>query len=276
MFNVKGNSHPYCRSCDAKEGLGLVLSYSTKPNTILNTLGGKGLIFGFENEMSFKSGTNVSRVTGEILSKFPFSVLYAKSDSSVWNGNEFISHPMTKCFFDKTSWEGLFSHGLCLPAKEVKLAHDHFTGMHVHLAKSCFTTHHMYKYINFLYANTAYVELIGERPLNHYCSNFANYQEVKSSSKTKQTRNRGFINMMGSNKGATMELRFFNGTHTEEMLRKNIEFVCALYQFTLVSSRLDSSNINLFEDFVKKHKYEYRNLCKFLFGDKVKFPTKKS
>lgn len=259
-----------CRLCACEKGVehAHIWNYSYKPFPVIHGDGDE-LIVGIENEMSCKKGSKTPKILAQILPHYPDNLLFAKSDSSVYNGFEIVTNPMTFNYFKQVDWSHLFPKGI-LSAKEVE-ALDHtdgsghvqkYTGMHIHLSKGHFTTFHLYKFINFLYNNHSFIEKVAERKSNKYCHNFPNYQEVKKSSKKKQTSSRSFIYMPANTR--TVELRFFAGCHTVEMMNKNVEFVQALHEFSMIASKEASLKVKNFTNYVKDNADRFPCFAKFL------------
>ena len=198
----------------------------------------------------------------KVFEHYKSDLLFAKDDASVYHGFELVTHPMTFEAFNEIDWSHVFNTGDVMTSADVERLHSKHTGMHDHLSKRHFTTFHMYKIMNFLYQNKKFVESIGERKSNRYCSNFPNYEEVKKSAKRKRTQGRGFINMTSNER--TIELRFFAGCHTEDMFRKNIEFVQSLFDFTRDASKENSCNVTKFKDYVYQNEKLLPNLADFL------------
>lgn len=259
-----------CRRCASSKGLGKLWGYNHKPLPIVHGDSDQ-LIFGIENEMSCKPTVDHKKVLGKVLATYEDDFLIAKYDSSVFNGFEIVTNPMTFEYFKAIDWGPMFADRSIMSAVEVeeqnfyneaKDKYQKWTGFHCHLSKSHFHTHHLYKFINFLYSNHGFVEEVAERKANTYCTNFPNYGEVKSSSKTKRTKDRTFIYM--PNKTITVELRFFAGCHTQEMFHKNIEFIQSLYEFTFDASRNSSSKVEDYLAYVKENEAKFPYLSKFL------------
>ena len=267
MHETKGY---FCRKCTTQKGYGYIWNYSWKPYPIV-----KGnpdtLIVGIENEVSCRPKFKPIKVLGLVLKHYDEDFVYAKADSSVFNGFELVTHPMTYDYFKSVDWSFMFPKGKIMSAVEVQKQNfkdpesgkiQKYTGMHVHLSKDYFTTFHLYKFINFLYSNHKYSEKIGERKSNKYCHNFPNYTEVKQSSKSKRTTQRSFIYMPNSTR--TVELRFFAGCHTEAMFVKNVEFIQALYEYTRDAGKGDAGDIVKFEEYVLEEKVRFPTLVAFL------------
>jgi hypothetical protein len=243
-----------CPKCAAEAGKSHIYNYSFKPFPVVHgNYNPNELLLGFENEMSVKSSHKVQRVLSEIMKEYSTDIIYPKQDGSVEHGFEIVSHPMTFEAFNSIDWSKLHPEG-----KIRKTGGG--AGMHVHLAKNNFTTFHMYKFINFMYQNHSFIEKVSERKANSYCSKITDYKQIKRMAKEKTTGSRAFIAL---DKKHTMEIRCFHAPHNETMLKKNIEFLQALYEFTK-DTGASKINIENFREFVGKNKKRFKNFHAFL------------
>jgi len=238
-----------CRPCSIEKGIGAIESYSTKPTPVFH---GKGLLyFGFENEVSFDRVISPHTQVFPIIKHFKEDELLIKSDGSVNNGFEIVSHPHTFDKYCDKKWKLAFldtmiKHSSC--------------GMHIHLSRASFTTFHKYKFIHFIQSFPAFITKISGRAPNNYCGLSESPSTVlaKEGDSTRYRR----INLSNSK---TIELRCFAGAHVYEIWRKNIEFVQCLFNYTLITSAMDL-NMRSFKLFVYNNKKEFP----FLYEEMVR------
>jgi hypothetical protein len=63
----------------------------------------------------------------------------------------------------------------------------------------------------------------------------------------------------------TIEFRHFKASLNPHTIYKNIEFIFALIEWSDLISHAKARYVDLFKEFVKKNKFKYRYLFKFLF-----------
>lgn len=140
-----------CRQCRDRTG---IHSYSYKPSPLFK---GEGpLYLGLECEIStsgaLQSRTAIAEYVNGILSER--DIAYLKSDSSIGNGFELVTHPMShRWAMEEFPW-----HLFDTLAGEYGVEESEDCGIHVHASRSGFSgTRHLYLWQKFFYRN--------ERPL---------------------------------------------------------------------------------------------------------------
>jgi hypothetical protein len=231
-------------------GYGRIDNYSTKPKVIFH---GKGALhYGFENEVSMRDGADLNRCAASILRNFEEEDIIIKHDSSVDNGFEVVSQPFTYKGYQDERWHKLFipeirAHSSC--------------GMHVHVNIASFTSFHMYKFLFFINQHPTMISKISERTPNSYCKLHDGKAEKDVLKYKKEGLSTDRYRRVNIGKH-TMELRCFASAITYEMWKKNIEFVDALFNYTLITSKLEI-NPKTFKLYVVKNQKEYPFLFAF-------------
>lgn len=232
------------------------------------------LYLGIENEVtvttygelnSLSMNKKVDKTMGQIMAEYGEKVLYFKHDGSIGGepahgttGFEIVFQPHTFRALKTRDWYSLFSMGF---------KRDNTCGMHIHLSKNSFSTFHLFKFLNFIYTNNAFIQLTGEREYTHYCTP-NNAKHTKKDAKAKRFKNRGpgesfrrqAVNLCNRD---TVELRFFANAFTEAGFMKNIEFTHALFKFAQGCSAKDATSKSAFLKFVEKNNKYYSNLFDF-------------
>jgi hypothetical protein len=204
--------------------------------------------------------------------------VYAKHDGSIGNGGrygfEVVTHPFSWSDYHTTrvKWDTMFEWlrdiGWC-SSRIPEGANSNGCGVHVHMSKGAFTSFHLYKFLEFMYAskNRSFLNIIARRPPNQYCDYFAadkkgikGIAKEKLNSKHDGNRRHAAVSLMYK---PTVELRIFRGTLDPHLFHMTLEFCHALYYYTKVASAKDLS-VATFINYLVTHPTWYENLIVFL------------
>lgn len=245
-------------------------SHDYKPSPAFHGLG--NLYFGIELETECHhcqqhDAVNVlSSLSGDLNHTELEKLFYCKEDSSLDNGVEFVSHPMTWDVISSQKYQDMFA-ALLAKLREIgcRSWKSGNCGMHVHMSRSAFSKLHLFKYMAFISYAKPLVELIAQRESNTFAQNrLLNSKQLCD--KVKVCRSLHFDALSIAH--TTIELRIFRGNLKIDMFLKNLEFCKALYDFTLVEPLKSFTNkeglSNKFLLFVQQHKRMFSNLSKFL------------
>lgn len=227
--------------------------YSWVPTLHYNRLPGETtkLYYGFENEMqNLDEDVDTAEAFGHIPVYFKQTELYVKSDSSIDNGYEVVSHPFTFKAFQRRDWSKLFTGDI---------GYDESCGMHVHMSRNAFSRLQLFKVVRFIYDYPDFIEFIGGRSFNQYCEPIDKHDVVnKGKNVKKKTGNK--YHLVNTSKKNTIEFRFFANVEEECDLRKNIEFLDALYHFTKFKGLKSTERLDKFIEYVSEMSHTYPNL----------------
>ena len=231
------------------------------------------LHYGMELEVEVPPGVDFN----VLLTQIEASWLYAKSDSSISNGFELVSHPFTFEWMreNRSEFEKRWKH---LLAAGCRSHNTNTCGTHVHMSKDAFTSFHLYKFMNFIYSNPQFVKHISQRHgdgMEHYASL---HREIPELMIRKARRKQGNMNedqgrdsrrvAVNLENTHTVELRFFRGNLRPDRFFKNIEFCEALYQFSKQAA-LDELTAASFTAWTTRQRKTYPNLTKFLVDTSI-------
>ena len=247
-----------CSDDDDDEDSSSIHDHSYKPKPQFHGTG--PLFLGFELEVENCGDSNSSEVAKSLSDVLP---VYCKHDSSLNNGFEIVSHPLTFEFIKELNLTPIF-----------KLAHDGFKsydtttcGMHVHLSAKAFTTLHLYKFMKFMFENPTFVYKISQRKsqanLKQWASLDAEGKSIAYDVKTKSNGKRNRYSAVNLNNHSTVEIRIFKGSLKKTSFRKNIEFCHALYAYTKDIS-IQAVSVQGFIEFVNQGRKVYKNLFEFI------------
>lgn len=233
-----------CEHCmdhvEPSETTHYINSWNFKPNEFrfwpIDRLPNKrGLFMGMELEVSFKRD-NPSYVAAAWGPRLDPEFWYIKSDSSVYAGWELVTHPFDPWWgveefpFDTleeltTVYEAYPKHRTC--------------GTHIHLNKSAFTDAHLWKLFQVHQRQSNFCGMVGGRGTDNSFGRFDNLEVMRQQGITfirslKEGGVRQFDRYSAINpiNNDTLELRYPEGDVTPKGVKKHIEWVMALWDFT--------------------------------------------
>lgn len=248
----------YCETCCPDDNAELH-DYLYTPDYIFYGKTSENLYFGIELEIENNGDSDYLSDINETS-----QILYAKSDGSLDNGVEIVSHPNTFDYFNETFntvWNPILNsknHGY-------RSYNTTTCGIHIHISKKAFSTLHLYKFMKFFYNNDKFIQIISQRDngrMDRWASNSATGDNIIEKAKNKKGNENRYsaINLQPRN---TVEIRIFRGTLEAESFRKNIEFLHALYYFTKISG-MSKLHMDLFIRYIENNKKQYSNLYRFI------------
>lgn len=271
-----------CKNC--KEKSKPIKSYSYKPMPMFSF--GKAekhrddkYYFGWELEMEFKriNGFNLEQYAEELMDLVGRDRIYMKADSSINNdyGFEIVSHPMSwqKYREEREEVWGKFFKFI----EEKRGNNDNKScGFHVHINKRCFTTMHIYKFIDFFYKhinNTFIVDMSSRGGYTPGFRSYANLHNDRFGDEREINTKKWAKNKSGTSHHAavdvcppsTYEVRIFAGTNEAPVFHKNLEFLYALYLYTRDTSLLYNTVPHFTRWLLERnHHDQFRNLVKYI------------
>ena len=263
-----GEGSSYCEDCRRSKDGSYIHNYSYKPKTKFcmseaEKASGKSpdLFFGLELEVENVGGRiSHSGMTKKIQKK---DVLYFKSDGSINDGFEIVSHPLSYEFI-KEQKESIFLPMLNTLIEGKFRSYDTSTcGMHIHMSKKAFGTWQLYRFIKFFIDNKTFVTAISQRKTESINRWAAIESEPDSSiiykAKKKSGNDRRYVAINLQNEH-TVEIRIFRGTLNIHSFMKNLEFCYALFNFT---RDINDTSIDAFKKYINQSN-EYAVLKKFI------------
>lgn len=251
---AQGRNITRCNNCRANYQ---VRNYSYKPEPNFKPEAKpKTLFMGIELETCFSRGTNaftwVERYGGDY---FASDLFYIKSDGSLTNGVEIVTHPFTPEWglehFPFETFDSLVDAGIFLK-------NHSSSGQHIHISKDAFTAAHLWKFCMMHWNYKPLIEKIGGRTYN-----FSPEIAIPPRTQRTVTRNGWIIlddisepvtdkerltkSATAATKGAanrlrevalnlqnpqTIELRYPAGTAVGKEIKKNIQWIAAAFEFS--------------------------------------------
>ena len=260
--------HSVCNNC-RDNNYDLILPYSFDPQfKFYKTNRDKRELLYFGIELEIESNGSDKREAVESLS----ACVYAKADSSIMNGFEIVSHPMTYNWLmdNHNIWDKILE----LRKKGWRSYDTESCGMHIHLSKNAFGNYHLYKFMKLFYDNSDFILRFSQRKgvhLNQWASLNDNEQNIIYKARNKNRGREDRHTAVNLGREFSVEIRVFRGTLNPLSFWKNIEFTKALFDFSRDYS-LECMNELAFRDFIRFEKKRYPNLHSFMWDkDKMKY-----
>jgi hypothetical protein len=187
---------------------------------------------------------------------------YFKTDGSLTDGFEIVTHPMTFNYIKQS--EKTFTDSMKLLVENGYNSYDANTcGMHIHISKNNFTTWHLYRFLKFFVENKEFIVAISQRKMEKL-KKWANIEDDSDSSliykaKKKDGNSERYVAINLKN-SQTIEIRIFRGTLNINSFMKNIEFADALFMYTKENKEI---SLDGFKSYIETS-CDYSNLKKFI------------
>jgi hypothetical protein len=248
---------------EPEEETGLIESYSYKPRpnyflTNNESFNDSPLFMGIELEIENEKETTTNAELSNILES---SHLYFKTDGSLDNGFEIVTHPLSFSWIQEN--KDKFTKMLESIKNNGFRSYDSTTcGMHIHLSKKNFGAWHLYRFLKFFQENKEFIVSISQRKIDSL-KRWANLEdETNDSLIYKAKKKEGYSRYVAVNlcNSQTIELRIFRGTLNENSFFKNIEFAHSVYLF---SRDYSDMTILAYKKFLSENS-QYSHLSKFI------------
>lgn len=293
-----------CNSCRAKGVKRYIHNYGHKPEAkFIRNLNGQLInisnpkfdkfhYYGVEIEIELKRGTSQDMKTiiaDEIMNiktESGVPIFYCKDDSSLDDGFEIVSHPMSYNAWKKFDYAGFIYRY----RKYIRSFDTDTAGMHIHVSRNAFNNVDAFKLIRMTYDFPTFSRLIAQRTLeeqrdwaslkhsqvkdmlNRMVSGFRNKTKLGSYGDFKNNYCNGVGGHRGAwnfSNGATAECRLFKGNLSIDGFYKNLEYVESMVQFVKTIG-LHECKLELYIGYVKSNRKLYPHLNNFLDENKSK------
>lgn len=261
-INTKTKAH-LCNDCATRKGSANINNHSHRPHPLYfaNDYVGKNTYFGWELEVE-SGNTDIS----DISNTFRDRRLYFKLDSSINEGVEIVSHPMTFSYM-KTHKEFFVQLLKGLEKTKCKSADTQTCGMHIHVSKDGVSQMQLWKMLDFFRKNKKFVYTMSGRTSVKQLNRYASLGKISKGAQPKMARKfwdgadkYTAINILPNK---TIEFRIFKGTLNPKKFFKNIEFVDSLLEWTRVES-LRGITASNYCQYIKDNKRKYPNVLQYM------------
>ncbi len=270
--NYHGNS--LCNDCyddvgddnEEDDNRDIINNYGYKPRPIFFKISNNDNVY-LGIELEVERGANSELNHRKMASLIQHDFLYFKTDGSLDNGFEIVTHPMTISYIKKykNTWADILN---LLRSNKYRSYDTRTCGMHIHISKNAFTTWHLYRFMKFFVDNSDFVTKISQRKIENLdrwaaltdspSEGTKEYTQESLMYKAKKKRGNSkrylAVNLQNDN---SVEIRIFRGTLNDSSFFKNIEFVQALFDYTKSITETDMS-LKSFLSFIKdNNEYPY-------------------
>lgn len=193
--------------------------------------------------------------------------VFFKSDGSLSNsGAELVTHPATfEAFIEMFPWDGLE-----LMHKEgARSFAYHNCGLHFHVSKSSFSPEHLWKFVRFQMRNQDKCIMIAQRDNGQWASwdMSHNFNKLPDVIKGKEFARGRYVAINFTN-DSTVELRYFKGNVLPHAIKRNLEFIQSMYEYTkdLTVNQVLRGHLSWerYENYVISNERRFPNLVAFL------------
>lgn len=248
-------------SCHCGYGPADIHDYSYKPEpNFQGTQTDKNPFIGFELEVETKRGSQRDQASC-VKEHYTERDLFLKTDGSLNNGFEIVSHPMTLDIHKRKGYKPLFEELSRLGCR----SHNTSTcGLHFHMDKSNMKQTHQVRFSAFFALAKHKLEVLARRTSEDYAA-----FKHKSTSLTDMISARNRYQAVNWTNPHTVEVRIFRGTLRYETFMANMELCHAIYAFTYDRNSMNceySENAvwDRFRKYVSKNKTKYPFLLQHL------------
>jgi hypothetical protein len=226
----------------------MIHDYSYRPDLVFHTTNkDERLYFGMEIELECRNGrTDPSDYAGNMLERYDLA--YLKSDGSLSDGFEIVTHPMTHDFFKNEATEFWETIATLRDRHRVMTWGASTTGIHIHISRTGFNGGaHMHRFLNLVYSNEELYSAIAGRN----SSRWAKFDDVLESlrvedeygnrtwstyrgfrKKINDGRNTDRYSAVNTQNRDTLELRIFKSTTKPERIKAYIDLAHASVEYT--------------------------------------------
>lgn len=236
-FYWMDNGHD-CDNYGNDDEYSIIHNYDYRPRTIFFGHGESKYYLGFELEVE---AFDNNRSEGALLAQNELGEhAYMKSDGSLVDGFEIVTHPHTLEAYKELNWSVLDK----LRANGYRSWNTETCGLHVHISRTAFGNGdrsrsrqfilsqqmHELRFMKLIYDNQRQVERLAGRPSNHYAS-FMDRGHLIDKVKAGIQRN-GRYSVINTENRDTLEVRIFRGSLRKETVMSALEFVTASVEYT--------------------------------------------
>lgn len=238
---LDGDDYPYCHSCYARHSKKFIQNYSYKPDPIF--LGDGKLYMGVELEID-KAGCDDENAKVLLdIANHDTKHMYIKTDGSLDEGMEMVTHPMTLEYHHHTMpWEGVLSEAVSMGYRSHK---TNTCGLHVHINRNAFGSDRAEQDIKIsrilFFVERFWQELLRfsrrtESQINRWAARYGmkdNPKQVMDNAKATGKGRYACINLCNY---STIEFRIFRGTLKYNTLIATLQMVSRICQLAITLS----------------------------------------
>jgi hypothetical protein len=226
---IEAREHQCYREDDEDENS--LYCYSYKPNP--KFFGSAPYYLGIELEVECGRGVRnptISEGVEEVYGCLGRNRTYLKSDGSLNNGFEIVTHPHSLDEYHRLDWSFLDN----LKAQNFRSWNTETCGLHVHISRTAYTNKsHMLRFMKFIYDNKKQVQLLSGR-----ASDWARFNDkgrlVHKINDDGYFVGDGHYSAVNTENSETLEVRVFRGSLRKERVLSAVEFVHCATEYTRI------------------------------------------
>ena len=247
----------YCDECDNYYADGCtdcsiepdtIHDYSYRPDLIFHTTDkDERLFFGMEIELECRNGRYDPADYAGRLEEYDLG--YLKSDGSLNDGFEIVTHPMTHDFFKNEATEFWNTLAVLRDQYRVLTWGTSTAGIHIHISRTGFKGGpHMHRFLNLVYSNEQLYSTIAGRQSSRWAKfddvdtavrngqdeeGYTQYKRFRSfKHKILDGRNTDRYSAVNTQNRDTLELRIFKSTTKPERIKAYMDLAHASVEYT--------------------------------------------
>jgi len=241
--------------CDCSEGTRMIHDYSYRPDPIFHaTTSDDRLFFGIEIEVENPQrmgwGNKVEAAEYAQAQLEPIDLAYLKSDGSLSDGFEIVTHPMTHDFYQNQASELWNTLEHLRTNYSMKSWGTSTCGLHIHISRTGFKGGaHMHRFLNLIYSNEEFYSLMAGRNSSRWAKfddvlqsawegerdefGSRNYKTWRSyRDKIEHGRRSDRYSAVNTQNAHTLEMRIFKGSIKSSRVKAMISLAHASVEFT--------------------------------------------
>ncbi len=242
-------------NCD-DDGNRIIHDYSYRPDAIFHSTDkNERLFFGIEIEVESGRTYTVQESAAFAHGLEALDLAYLKSDGSLDDGFEIVTHPMSHDFFKNEATELWDTLEKLRSWYKVKAWDTRTCGLHIHISRTGFTNGvHMHNFLNLIYSNQTFYETMAGRSSSQWAKfddvEIRNYDRRNDGTPIRDEYDnlvikttRSFKNKLQSfhgdrysavntNNRETLEIRIFRGSVNGETIKSQIDLAHASVEYT--------------------------------------------
>jgi len=197
--------------------------------------------------------------------------VWGTTDASLDSGIEVITHPgtfdawMNGSVVDWAQWQTRL-HGMVSDQGQYNT-----NGIHVHVSRTAFNdgkgrrkASHLYKFMQFIDKNKYVMQLLAGRENQSYCQWDTQRDGPTRVKDVKGNRSPYRYRPVNTQNRDTVELRFFNGLTDPTFMKRTIQLIHAMVEYTRTAKVTDKRDWSAFVEYVDARKDMYAELWQYI------------
>ena len=199
---------------------------------------------GLEFEFEFPDGRRLSTEAGYLKNQMEDDYIYFTTDSSLQNGIELHTQPSTLEAIKRINWDSMYSTaGAVFRSSR--------NGVHVHTNRTAYKPLHMARIAKFHRQTTGLTMAVADRVEERQFSSYARFHDsslrrIEREAINQAKRNKPYFSAtcgdrtdaINCTKSQTIEFRWGGGCETKADLFRKLEYIDAVFKYTLNASNL--------------------------------------